>query len=135
MSFFAIMAAIRAASRRMLRTVASMILVLLALLSAGSFCYFGAACIWQARLREEYERYGIPHLRVPIGLLELLGATGVVIGLVVGPLGAAAALGLCVLMVSGVVVRIRLRDPLVRMLPAVSLAALNAALAYLFLSR
>ena len=51
----------------------------------------------------------------------------------VPPLGAAAALGLCLLMVSGVVVRVRLRDTLVRMLPAVSLAVLNATLVYAFL--
>ncbi len=111
-----------------------MFLVPLALLSALSFGYFGAACIWQQRLREEYRRYGIPHLRVPIGVLELLGATGVLLGLAVAPLGAAAALGLCVLMVSGVVVRVRLHDPPLRMLPAASLAVLNASLVYLFLA-
>ncbi len=68
-------------------------------------------------------------------MLELLGASGVLIGLVVAPLGAAAALGLCTLMVSGVVVRVRLHDPVQRMLPAASLAVLNAALVYLFLRR
>lgn len=110
-----------------------MILVPLALLSAFSFFYFGAACIWEARLRDEYQRYGIPNLRVPIGILQLLGATGVLVGLAVAPIGAAAALGLCLLMVSGVVVRVRLRDTLIRMLPAISFAVLNAALVYAFL--
>ena len=110
-----------------------MILVSLALLSAVPFFYFGAACIWQPRLRHEYRRYGIPNMRVPVGILQLLGATGVLVGLAVAPLGAAAALGLCLLMVSGVVVRVRLRDTLIRMLPAISLAVLNATLVYAFL--
>lgn len=110
-----------------------MFLVLLALLSGLSFTYFGAACIWEARLRDEYRRYGIPNLRVPVGVLQLLGAAGVLLGLVVPQLGAAAALGLCLLMVSGVVVRVRLRDTLIRMLPAIGLAVLNATLVYAFL--
>ena len=112
-----------------------MFLVPLALLSALSFFYFGAACIWQARLRDEYRRYGIPKMRVPVGILQLLGATGVLLGLAVAPLGAAAALGLCVLMLSGVVLRVRLRHGLVEMLPAMSLAVLNATLVYVFLAQ
>lgn len=107
--------------------------MVLALLSALPFLYFGAACIWQPRLRNEYRRYGIPNLRVPVGILQLLGATGVLVGLAVAPVGAAAALGLCLLMLSGVVVRVRLRDTLTRMLPAISLAVLNATLVYAFL--
>jgi len=112
-----------------------MFLVALALLSALLFFYFGAACIWQARLRDEYRRYGIPEWRVPVGVLQLLGASGVLVGLAVAPIGAAAALGLCLLMVLGVILRVRLRDTLVRMLPAISLAVLNAVLVYAFVGQ
>ena len=112
-----------------------MFLVPLALLSALSFSYFGAACIWSARLRAEYRRFGIPNLRVLVGALQLLGAAGVLVGLAVAPLGAAAALGLFALMASGVVLRMRLHDSVARMLPAISLAGLNAALVYAFLAQ
>ncbi len=108
--------------------------LVLALLSALSFTYYGVSCIAVPRIRAEYVRYGIPHLAVLSGLLQLWGAAGVVIGLVVPALGAIAAACLSVMMILGVGVRIRLRDPLDLMLPAAGLAVVNAVLFGFFLA-
>ncbi|MEU6260949.1 DoxX family protein [Streptomyces sp. NPDC047043] len=63
-----------------------------------------------------------------IGALEVAGAAGLLLGLAAGPLGAAAAIGLALLMAAAAVVHLRHGDPPVRALPAVVLAV--AALAY-----
>ena len=111
-----------------------MLLTLLGLLSAGAFYYYGTACWLAERLRLEYLRYGVPHLRVILGTLQLLGSTGILLGFAFAPVGAAAALGLSLMMAIGVIFRWRLGDQLRLMVPATSLTILNAALAYLFLT-
>ena len=111
-----------------------MLLVSLVFLSALSFTYYGLGCILSPRLHDEYLRYGIPHLRVVSGTLQLLGAAAVVIGLVVGPLGAAASAGLCLMMVLGVSMRLRMHDTFRMMVPAASLAVINGAIVYLFVA-
>jgi len=109
-----------------------MLVVPFALLSACMFTYYGLRCIRSLESRQEYRRYGIPHLRVLNGTLQLLGAGGVMIGLLVPLIGMIAAGGLCAMMLLGLATRVRLRDAKRLMLPAASLAALNALLVLMF---
>ena len=111
-----------------------MVLTALALISGLSFLRYGSALLFQKRLREEFTRYGIPGMRAFVGVMELLGGTAVLLGLAVAPLGAFGAAGLSVLMVLGLTVRFRIRDDWRLMVPAASLAVLNAVLVVLFLS-
>lgn len=108
------------------------ILLLLALASAGSFTWYGLACLFSLRSRREYRRYGIPQLRVMNGTLMLLGSGGILLGLLFWPLGFIAAACLCTMMVLGVLARIRLGDSARLMVPAASLATLNFVIAILF---
>jgi hypothetical protein len=69
-----------------------------------------------------------------IGALEILGAAGLVIGLLVGPLGIAAATGLALLMIGAVIYHIKARDtakntmsPLILLLVSATVLALRAA--------
>ncbi len=64
-----------------------------------------------------------------VGALELAGATGLLAGLARGPLGAAAAMGLALLMAAAAVVHLRHGDPPARALPAVVLALVAVAYA------
>ncbi|MEM7576705.1 MAG: DoxX family protein [Planctomycetota bacterium] len=99
---------------------------------AGSFVFFGVACLVAASMRAEFERYGLASFRVLVGVLQLAGSTGLLVGwFFYRPLGVAAALGLTTLMILGVGVRRRIRDPLLKQLPAGLYAALSAALVYL----
>jgi len=109
-----------------------MVLITLALISALAFWYYGTLCLFAVRARREYRRYGIAHLRVMVGYLQLLGATGVMVGLFVSPIGAAAALGLAIMMTFAIGTRIRIGDTFKLMLPATSQAILNWTLVYLF---
>lgn len=111
-----------------------MILTALALISGLSFLKYGADILFRVRLRNEFRRYGLVRLRVVVGTLEVLGGLAVLLGLVFAPLGAFGAAGLTVLMLLGLRMRIRLRDAPRLMLPALTLACVNATLVVLFLS-
>ena len=112
-----------------------MVLVVLALVSGLSFLYYGFRVFLRTESAEEFERYGVPAVRRLVGVLEVAGGTAVVLGLVVAPLGAAAAAGLTTLMVLGLIIRIRIHDAPRLMVPAASLGALNAVIVVLFLAQ
>lgn len=111
-----------------------MVLVVLALVSGLSFLHYGYDILSRPRLQEEFSRYGLTEFRGTVGVLELLGGAGVIIGLAFAPVGALAALGLAALMALGLVVRVRLGDAPRLMVPAALLFLLNAALVALFVS-
>lgn len=110
-------------------------LVVCALVSGLSFLYYGFRVLFRPALKGEFERYGIPSVRQLVGVMEVLGGTAVLLGLAVPPLGALGAAGLAVLMVLGLIVRVRIHDAPRLMVPAASLAALNAVLVVLFLAQ
>lgn len=111
-----------------------MVLSVLALISGISFLYYGSRILFRIRLREEFARYGMPNVRTFVGVMELLGGAAVLLGLAVAPLGAFGAGGLTLLMVLGLILRIRIHDAPRLMVPAALLAGLNAVLVVLFLS-
>jgi hypothetical protein len=73
------------------------------------------------------------HLAIPvvrwqqIGLLEVAGAAGVLIGLALRPLGIAAAAGLVLLSLGAIATHVRAGDKPAAALPAVAALALAAA--------
>ena len=111
-----------------------MVRVVLALVSGFAFLNYGIEILFRVRLREEFARYGIPGLRAVVGVLEVLGGAAVLLGLAFPPLGAFGAAGLCLLMVLGLSVRVRIHDAPRLMVPAAALGAVNAVLVVLFLS-
>ena len=111
-----------------------MVLLVLAIISGLSFQYYGFSVLYRVQLRDEFARYGMPHIRTFVGVMEVLGGSAVLLGLAVAPLGVLGAAGLTVLMALGLVVRDRLHDAPRLMAPAASLGALNAVLVVLFLS-
>ena len=97
-------------------------------LSALVFVGFGVASLVSPAVELEFERYGVPRMRVLTGVLEVAGG----LGLLFGPTPrwvAAAAAGLCALMVGALVVRVRIEDPWYALLPAAVLLVANAWLA------
>lgn len=109
-----------------------MILVALALVSASAFFLYGFRTILSFHVRHEFRRYGIPHLRTLTGVLQMLGAGGVLIGLAVPALGVAASGGLLAMMLLGLDTRRRLADPWRKRIQATTFAVVNGALVVLF---
>ena len=112
-----------------------MLLVTFAATSALAFFYYGGETLFANPLRNEFRRYGMPNLRVFVGSMQLVGAAGIALGLFVAPLGAAAAGGLTLMMLLGLAARYKIHDAQRLMVPAGSLAVLNATLLYLFLEQ
>lgn len=79
------------------------------------------------RARAAHVGLGVDAYRL-IGALEVAGAAGLVTGLAVPLLRAAAALGLLLLLVGAVVAHLRVKDGVKDMAPAIVLGALAAAL-------
>ncbi len=95
-------------------------------LSLLTFLFYGCACVFAGSMEAEFQRFGLSHMRVLVGSLELLGALGLLAGYFHAPLVAVASGGLCLLMVLGVAARIRVGDPFVEALPALTLCLVNA---------
>jgi len=86
-------------------------------LAVSFFCY-GVACFFSQHMITEFSRYGVPQFRKLIGTLEIAGALGLIFGYFVPILQFLAALGLGTLMLSGCVLRIKIRDRVIQIIPA-----------------
>lgn len=95
-------------------------------LSLLAFLFYGSACVFTGSMDAEFERYGLSHMRVVVGSLELLGALGLLVGYFYMPFVAVASGGLCLLMVLAVATRVRIGDSFVEALPALMLCLVNA---------
>ncbi len=100
-------------------------------LTGVAFLGYGVHCILSPHMAAEFRRYGLAGLHPLVGGLEIAGALGLFGSYLVPALGVVAAGGLCVLMALGVGTRIRIRDPLPAMLPALFFCGLSA---YLFVA-
>lgn len=72
--------------------------------------------------------------RLLTGILEILGALGTLIGLFWTRLFIFSTLGLGTLMLLGLVTRVRVKDPVMQMLPALILMIVNFGLATMILA-
>jgi len=100
-----------------------------AVLTGVAFLGYGAACILSERMQREFRRFGLDRYRTVIGLLEMSGGAGLLLGLWYLPLLAAAAFSIALLMFLVVVARLRLGDRWAIILPAVTLCLVNGLLA------
>ena len=81
-------------------------------------------------MKSEFKRFNLEKLGLLTIVLELIGAVGLLIGLLYNPILLISSGGLAVLMFLGTIVRIRLKDGLWVRLPALFYMCLNG---YIFL--
>lgn len=74
---------------------------------------------------EEFSRYGVPQFRRLIGWLEVAGGLGLLAGYFVPVVQIFAAGGLALLMLLGCLLRIKIKDSLVQILPAMTFLVLS----------
>ena len=81
-----------------------------------------------ANIAEESRRSGVSDsFRRSMGVTKLTLAALLVVGVAYAPLGAAAAAGMMLLMSGAIVAHIRVRDPVVKSVPALLMLAMSAA--------
>ncbi len=94
-------------------------------LSVALFLYYGVSCLFMDAMVDEFARYNLRQYRRLVGLLEVLGALGLLAGVFIPVLTVPAAGGLALLMLLGVITRLRVRDPWFEAVPAALLLAIN----------
>jgi len=99
--------------------------VAVVLSAAVLFLVYGLLCLFSNGMEAEFERYGLSRFRRPTGALEVLGGVGLLVGLLITEVMLVASAGLALLMLLGLVARIRVRDPLLEMVPAAVLLVMN----------
>jgi hypothetical protein len=82
-------------------------------------------------MKREFNRFGLEKFGLLTITLEILGASGLIIGLMYNPILLISSGGLTVLMFLGILVRIRVKDGILVTLPALFFMVLNL---YIFIS-
>lgn len=101
--------------------------------SSISFLGYGAALLLSKHMEEEFVRFGFSRQRTLTGYLQLMGAMGLLVGYWTSPVIAfAAATGLCLMMLFGFGVRLKIRDTVLASSPALLYALLNGYLAFFY---
>lgn len=98
---------------------------LLVAFSSASFLGYGLGCLFTRYFAQEFERFRLAKFRRLTGALEVAGAVGLPLGLIVPLLGCFAAGGLALLMFLGFLVRLKIKDSPVQAAPALFYMMLN----------
>ncbi len=93
--------------------------------SSLSFIAYGILCLYSKKLKKEFERFGLKKYRVLVGILELIGGIGLLIGLLIPVVLSISAGGLAILMLLGFIVRLKMKDGFWLSFPSVFFMILN----------
>jgi uncharacterized membrane protein YphA (DoxX/SURF4 family) len=99
---------------------------LLVVANSAAFLVYGAHCLRSESMPGEFARYGLAHLRVLTGVLEVLAGIGLIVGLWWPLALRVSSAGLALLMLCALVARIRVRDTVQLWVPALTLLVVNA---------
>ena len=94
-------------------------------LSVLLFLYYGLSCLFSDGMMAEFRRFGLSRFRRLTGSLEVMGALGLLTGLLIPLFTLLASAGLALLMLLGVFTRVRVGDSVLEILPAVILLGMN----------
>ena len=78
----------------------------------------------------EYERWGFKNQRIILGCCQLLGGLGLLVGLKFAPLLTITSFLLLCMMITAVFVRIRIKERIIRILPALLYLVLTFVIFY-----
>jgi len=98
----------------------------LVLISSLSFLAYGITYFTSSKMRSEFVRFGLSRFGMVTAILEILGAIGLLVGLLFNFFLILSSGGLALLMFLGVIVRLKVKDGLWASLPAVFFLVLNA---------
>ncbi len=85
-------------------------------------------------MRLEFTRFGLSMLqRLLTGVLQLIGAAGLIVGIFNTYIGIAASAGLSLLMLAGFLVRVKIKDGVYKSSPALIFMVLCGIICYKFI--
>jgi hypothetical protein len=100
------------------------------LFSAISFIFYGISSFYSNRMISEYERWGYKKFRKIIASLQLIAGVGLLIGLYFPLLLTVVSALLTIMMITAIFVRIRIKDNIINILPAILYSILNFIVFY-----
>jgi hypothetical protein len=106
------------------------LLEVLIVFSSLSFFAYGVAYFTSPHMKSEFIRFGLGKLGGLTAVLEILGAIGLLVGLILEPILILSSGSLALLMFLGISVRLKIRDTLLEILPALFFLILNAYIFY-----
>ena len=101
------------------------LLVVLILFSSLSFLVYGIAYFTNPKMKSEFVRFGLSKFGTLTAVLEIVGALGLLIGLLYDSILLLSSGGLALLMFLGVIVRLKIKDGLWASSPALFYFGLN----------
>jgi len=102
------------------------ILKICILISSLSFLGYAVSYFISPYMKNEFKRFGLEKIGLLTIVLEFIGALGLIVGLKFNPILVISSLGLALLMLIGLIVRIRLKDSIRISLPAFFFMGLNS---------
>jgi len=93
--------------------------------SGVSFLGFGLSCFFSSKMTIEYERYRLSKFRTTTGFFQIIGGIGLLSARLNSTIWSISALGLCILMLLGFVVRIKIKDSFIQSFPSFFYMVLN----------
>ena len=100
------------------------------LFSAISFIFYAVSSFYSDKMIFEYERWGYKKFRKIIASLQFIAGFGLLIGLYFSLLLTLVSSLLTLMMITAIFVRIRIKDKIINILPAILYAILNFIIFY-----
>ena len=98
--------------------------------SAISFIFYSINSLYSKRLISEFDRWGYGKFRILIASFQLLSGIGFIIGLYFSFLISIVSFLLLVMMLVAIFVRIKVKDSVIEIFPAIFYASLNLIIFY-----
>ena len=98
--------------------------------SAISFIFYSINSLYSKRLISEFDRWGYGKFRILIASFQLLAGIGFIIGLYFSFLISIVSFLLSVMMLVAIFVRIKVKDDVIEIFPAIFYASLNLIIFY-----
>lgn len=107
------------------------VITIVTLISSFSFFAYSFSYFKTPHMKNEFKRFGLEKIGLTIVLLEITGALGLLVGLKFDFFLMISSLGLALLMLAGLIVRVKLKDSIWISLPAFFLMMLNTYIFWL----
>ena len=107
------------------------VITIVTLISSFSFFSYAFSYFRTPHMKNEFKRFGLEKIGLTTVLLEIIGAIGLLVGLKFYFFLMISSLGLALLMLAGLIVRIKLKDSIWISLPAFLYMMLNTYIFWL----
>jgi len=111
--------------------VMNYLLISCVLFSSLSFMVYSISYFTSPHMKSEFERFKLKKLGLFVIILEIIGAFGLLVGLLIKPILLISSGGLAVLMLLGLITRFKSKDSFLVSVPAIFYMILNAYIFYL----